>query len=283
MTNPKGWLKAVPLEKYSSLNELSLGQLIGLPLLDKRFFLQFSFNLHTPLTIDPRAYLTFEMRDASRSPSYEKCCYSIKDFNRWRLDIQGYKTLADFLKDCKSAQRNKFKKSKKVFFQYGCTTEYIEKDWSHYASQVYKLYSNVAERHGNWLYDLTFFEECAKREDYSLLIVWHEGEMIAMGVLQKEHTTLHSICGGFDYVHSSPCYAYSWLNYLFIELAIVSGRYKEIDVGITANIAKKNIGYKPVPSRLDVYSKSLITRGILSAISPFIHTTFDTNGKLELV
>lgn len=285
MTKPKGWLKAVPLENYSSLNELSFGQLIGLnhALFDKHFFLQFCFNLDTPLKIDSRAYLTFEMRDANQLPSSDQCCYSITQLNRWRLDIREYNSLDDFLKDGNKGHRNRYKKSKRTFFEYGCVTKYQEKDWLEHVPEVYNLYAKVADRHGEWLYDLAFFQECAKREDYSLLTAWYKGEMIAMNLLQKESAVLHSVCLGFDYVHSSLSYAYSWLNYKFIELAILSDRYSEVDVGITADFAKNKIGYHLVPSRIDIYSNNLITRGLLYAISPFIKTKIDTDGKLKLV
>ena len=272
-------MNATPLEKFSSLNEISFAELSGVSFLDKHFFIQFSFNLQTPLTIHKLAYLTFEMRDAKELPSCEKCCYSITDIIRWRLPIEKYKSMESFLKDCKSKQRNQYRKSKKTFFEYGCRTEYQESDWSTLAPQAYKLYCNIAKKHGTKLYDLSFFMKCAKREDYALLTAWFNGEMIAMTVLQKEHKTLHSICGGFDYVHSSPCYAYSWLNYTFIELAI-AGHYSEVDAGITADVAKSNIGYHPVPTRIDIYSKGFFTRSLLSAIAPLIKTSLDVSGKL---
>lgn len=262
-------MKAIPLENFSSLSEMAW------------FNLQYSFNLHTPLTIHPLAYMTFEMRDAALKPSCEKCCYSIA-VTRWRLDISEYKTIECFLKGCNSRQRNKYRKSKRVFFGYGCRTEYQENDWYSLIPQVYKLYCNTAKRYGTALYDLSFFEKCAKKSDCSLLTAWYKEEMIGMTILQKEGTTLHSICGGFDYVHSSPSYVYSCLNYALIETAILSGKYNEVDVGMTADVAKSNIGYHPIPSRLDVYTKSPLTRTLLTTIAPYIKTRLDTNGKLKL-
>lgn len=130
-SKPKGWIRASVLENYSSLNELSLFGLLGSNLRwpRKHFFIQFSFNLHTPLKIHPKAYLTFHVRDAC-FPTPNKCSYSFSELTRWRLRIESYKTMEDFLNNSKRWQRCNYAKSKKMFENYDCKTTLIETDWT---------------------------------------------------------------------------------------------------------------------------------------------------------
>ena len=283
VAQPPGWLTAAPLENYSSINELSLINLLGYKLRwpRKHFFLQFSFNLHTPLELNPQAYLSFHMRDANTEPLEPKCCYSITNLKRWRLDISSYRSMDDYLNGMIRWHRCNYTKSEKTFNNYGCKVTISEGDWSEYADEAYRLYANVAHRYGDWLYDLHFFRSIAKRPDYKLMCAWLGDEMIGIFVLQEELPTLHSICVGFDYHHSSACYAYSWMHYVMIKYAIESGKYQQVDVGMTADDSKKTIGFKPVASCIDVYSKSRVTRGFLRTASRFITSTIHADAKLK--
>lgn len=278
---PRGWVLASPLEGYSSLNKLSLFDLIGISWPKVHFFLQFCFNLHKPLKIDPRAYLVFHARDVDQAPSCPGSCYTIIDLTRWRMAIGTYRSMEDFLQNAKKWHVNNYIKAKKIFTEYGCRIEFIQRDWSEHIEDVYALYANVAERHEEWLYDLHFFHAIAKLPNYQLLSAWHDDKMIAMTVVYEELSTLHSICGGFDYHHSTKSYAYSWLNYALIEVAINANRYQSVDVGLTANESKSNIGYQPIPSCMDVYCKGPISRTFLRLISPLIATTISSDGKLK--
>jgi predicted N-acyltransferase len=261
----KGWLKATPLEKYSSLHELSLTGLIGLDrfLPDKKFYVQFDFNLHTPFHPLPEAYLIFQTQDADKAPKQANSCYSITDFNRWRMDISSYNSFQNYLDSLIRWHRCNFNKSEKNFAAAGCTVSMIKGDWSQYVDAVYGLYANVARKHNDKLYDLHFFRMLAKREDSQLLCAWLNGNMIGMFVLIEELPTLHSICCGLDYEHTSESYAYSWLNYELVRLAIESQKYQFVDVGMTADDSKKLIGFSPIPSRMDLYTNGVITRGVL--------------------
>lgn len=281
---PKGWELATPLECYSSLNQLSFFDLVRWPFNwpKKQFYLQFSFNLHTPLKIDPRAYLIFHLRDATMAPSSPNRCYTIKSLTRWRLDIKNFQSMEDFLLKAKRRHRNSYAKSKKFFTEYGCSTTVMKGDWTKYVPEAYSLYAKIAERHGEWLYDLHFFKQIAKRPDYKLLAAWFQGTMIGMTVIQEEPPTFHSICGGLDYFHSSHCCAYSWLHYALIEEAIKAGQFQNVDVGLTADEAKNNIGFSPIPSCMDIYSNGKMTRAFLRTISPFTTATIDSKGKLNL-
>jgi hypothetical protein len=280
---PKGWVKAIPLEHYSSLNELSLLDLMGIhiPWPQKHFFVQFCFNLHTPLKIYPQAYLTFNTRDSALPPAIPNPCYSIGNINRWRLDMTPYHSLENFIANTPRQQRCCFARSKKTFFNYGCEITLHENDWSEYAEQVYRLYGNVAQRHGDWLYDLNFFQMIAKRPDYKILCAWFNGEMIAVFILQEELPTLHSIACGMDYNHSSASYAYSWMHYALIEKLIAAQKYQNIDIGLTADDAKKCIGFKAIPSNMDIYSNGFVTRKLLGSVSRFVSTTITSGPKLR--
>lgn len=275
-------MKTSPLKHYSSLHELSLTDLLGwnINYLYWHFFVQFSFNLHTPLKIHPQAYLVLHTKDESSLPDAPTCCYSLTNLKRWRLDISSYQSIDDYFKTSIRWHRCNYTKSKNNFLNYGCEVSFIEGNWSDQAERVYQLYTNVAYRYRHWLYDLHFFQEIAKRPDYQLLCVWFKGEMIDVFVLQEELTTLHSICCGLDYQHSSASYAYSWMHYALFDHAITSRKYQNIDVGLSADQAKRTIGFKPILSRMDIYSKGRITRKLLQTIS-FLNATLTADGKLK--
>lgn len=279
----KGWLTAIPLENFSSLHELSLPGLLNLNFSSPKtnFYVQFSFNLHTPLTIHPNAFLTFHARKSDTPPAVAKPSYSFINLNRWALDISSYKTVDDFLSNIARWHRCNFLKSKKVFEEYGCSMSFITGDWSEYAEIAYTLYENIARRHGDKLYDLLFFKTISQRPDYKICCAWFENKIIGILVLQEEYPTLHSIFCGFDYEHSSKCYAYSWMHYALIEHAIKMQKFQAVDVGLSADEAKKAIGFKPTPFNMDIYSKSKLTRGFLRAISPFISTTLTPKATIS--
>lgn len=280
----KGWIKATPLEHYSSLHELFLMGLLGTDLKwpDKKFFLQLNLNLHTPLKIHPQAYLTFHTIDDTNPPSSPDCCFSITQFKRWRIDLKPYSSFDDYLNSLKRWHHCNYVKSKKMFDSYGCTVTFSDGDWSEHVADVYKLYYNVALRHGEKLYDIRFFQDAAKRDDYKLICAWFEGKLIAMFVLQDEVPTMHSICCGMDYEHSSPSYAYSWLHYAWLEHVIAQKKYETVDVGLTADDAKKMIGFEPILSRMDIYTKSNITRAFLRFASKFITARITPEGHTKL-
>lgn len=281
---PAGWVSAIPLENYSSLHEISVLDMVGLnlPWPKRHLFVQLTCNLHTPLTIHPDAYLTFHAIDGNLPPAFPSRCYTISDFNRWRLEVSDYQTMEEFLSRSIRWHRCNYKKSAKMFAEYGCSISLIEGDWSLHAERVYQLYAHVAARHGDWLYDLSFFEKLAKRPDYSLLCAWYEGTMVGVFVLQEELPTLHSICCGMDYHHSTVSYAYSWMHYALIEHAISKKKYKNVDVGLTADVSKKTIGFEPIVSRMDIYTKGLITKGVLKLISSIVTATITPSSKINL-
>lgn len=276
-------MKITPLENFSFLQETSLSEQLGwnIPLPFKHFFMQYSFNLHTPLKIHPDAYLTLQAKDADSPPSKSDCCFSITHFTRWRLNISHLHSIDDYLDASIRWHRCNYSKSEKNFFEYGCEISFLEKDWSEHAREAYLLYENVAKRYQHKLYNLTFFQEIAKRPDYKLLCAWFEGKMIAVFVLQEELPTLHSVCAGLDYHHSSQSYAYSWMHYALFDHAIASQKYQNIDVGFNSDEAKRTIGFKPIDSRIDIYSKGIITRNVLKMLSRCFSATITSDAKLK--
>jgi hypothetical protein len=283
-SHTQGWVTARPLENYSSMHELSLTDLIGWKFAwpQKHFFVAFNFNLHTPLQFHPQAYLTFQTCDEDKPPSHPNCCFSINEFKRWRIDISSYSSFNQYVRSLIRWHRCNYTKSEKTFRNYGCEVTLIEEDWTRHVDTVYRLYNKVALRHTDKLYDLKFFQEAAKRNDYKLLCAWYEGEMIGMFLLQDEMPTLHSTCCGFDYDHSSASYAYTWLHYALIQRAIEAKKYQFVDIGLTADESKKAIGFKSIPARMDIYANGFITRGLLRAASSLVTATITPDSSLKL-
>ncbi len=248
----------------------------------KHFFLEFNFNLHTPLKINPKAYLTLHTQDADKPPATPNCCYSLTQLKRWRLGIGGYSSFEDYLDSLIRWHHCNYVKSEKIFTNYGCKITVIEEDWTQYVEAVYPLYYNVAQRHGDVLYDIRFFQAAAKRPDYKLICAWFEDKIIGMFLLQEELPTIHSVICGLDYHHSTKSYAYSWLHYALIHWAIETKKYQNVDIGLTANESKRAIGFEPISARMDIYSKGVITRNFLCAASLLTKATITSEAKLKL-
>lgn len=277
----KGWIQAFPLENYSSLHELSLGGLLGLDRPLKKFYVEMSFNLHTPLQIHQEASLVIHVLDDDRPPEKPERCFQTKPFNRWRLDLTPYGSFEELIYSRIRWSRNNFKKTEKIFNDYGCKISFVEEDWTHLVKEVYTLYLNVARKHGDKLYDINFFTKAAKRKDYKLICSWFKEKLIGMSLLQEELPTLHSTCCGLDYLHSSKSYAYSWMHYELLRHAIEVGKYKNVDIGLTADEFKKMIGFEPIPVRMDIYSNSKVVRNILKLASFFVSVSLTPEGKLQ--
>lgn len=280
----KKWVTACPLENYSSLHEVSLASFLGwnFKWINKHVFVGFDYNMNMPLNIHPRATLTFHTQKTNRDPVAPHYCYSIRNLKRWYLDIYPYDSHEGYLKSLNAGGRKNYLRSKKIFEKYGCTTSCIGCDWTTYVDDVYRLYSNVACRSGEKLYDLRFFQTIAKRDDYTLLCGWFEGKMIGVLVLQEECPTLHTIACGFDYEHSSNSYAYSWLHHELIHFAIESKKFQNVDVGIMADKSKKEIGFTPVSVRMDIYTKSVLLRSFLNVASYFTSATITPDSKIKI-
>lgn len=278
-------MKATPLENFSSFHETTIANELGWDIKwpNLPYSMQYNFNLHTTLRIHPKANLIFDTKDNDAPSSRADCCYCITGLTRWRLNISSYQSMDDFLSASIRWHRSNYAKSKKHFQDHSCEITFIENDWTEHAEHVYRLYDNVAERYQHKLYDLTFFHEIAKRPDYKLMCAWFEGKMFAVFILQEELPTLHSIITGLDYEHTSPSYAFSWMHYALIDHAIAAKKYQDIDVGFNSDQAKREIGYNPVSSRIDVYSKGKMTHTVLKILSRITCATIDSEAKLKFV
>jgi hypothetical protein len=279
------WLASHPLESYSSLQEGSLLSLFGwsAKIRVKTFKVGVNFNMHTPFQCHPEASLTLDLVDAHLPPRGKGCCFSITQLVRWRLDISAYSSFEEYLSLLDRWHMCNYRKSSQKFTQYGTKTLLLKNDWSEHVGTVYSLYLNVANKYGNKLYTRHFFEQIAKREDYSLITAWFEGKMIGFFVLQDEAPTLHSSCCGFDYHHSSKSYTYTWLTFEIIRLAIEAKKYQTVSAGLSADEEKRAIGFQPVLSRIDIYARGLILRKTLQCISAITIATLNSKSELKLL
>lgn len=282
MLKKSPWIEAHLLDNYSSLHEYSLMHWLGLEKIcpNKHVFAQFDFNLNTPFHIHPHADIVFRTLDASQ-PIDPQSCFSITQIKRWRIPIGRFTSFNDFVTSLIRWHRCNYTKSKKLFHEYGCTISLIEGDWTQHVDVIYDLYCQVAKAHGEQLYDRGFFHEMAKDAHHRLLCAWFQDKIIAMFVLQHEGTTLHATCCGMDYQHSSKSFAYSWLCYELIRLAIEEQKYTHLDVGLTADDAKQAVGFSPIPIRMDIYAKNVFIRGFLRVVSSCIKATITPDAKLK--
>jgi predicted N-acyltransferase len=278
-----GWVKAIPLKYYSSLHEFSPSRWMGLSWLfpKKRVWVQFDLNLRTPLSPDNKADIIFRGMDADK-PVDANSCFSITKIKRWRLHIAFYASYDSFLDSIDEWHYANYLKSQKAFKEHECTTSFIEGDWSQYADKVYELYCNVAKSHHEQLFDLSYFQKIATGGS-KLVCAWHGDQMIAMGILVEESSILHCTYCGLDYDHSSKSMAYSWLSFESIRLAIEAKKYEYIDVGLTADAAKRTIGFRSIPMRLDIYAKNRLVRSLLRLIGRYYSATITSEAKLKLI
>lgn len=275
------WLTAWPLKAHSTLNEVSFLKVASIPWPAIRIFVHFNFNLHSPFKPDPKATLSFSARNSEES-SQGAPGFSFYPMKRWSIDIRKFSSMDDFIHSLRRWHQCTYAKSKSKFEEFGGTVTYINGDWSEYAEKVFELYENVAERYQNQLYDLSFFKLAAKNPDFKLLCAWMDGKMIGVYILVEELPTLHSILCGFDYTYSSKAYAYSWMHYELIKIAIESKRYENIDIGLSSDKAKENIGFASTPFCLDLYAHTPFSRFVLKTLSTFMVPEVTPQGTLKL-
>lgn len=275
---------AMPLEGYSSLHQLSILKLIGIS--NERFSPKvrviFDFNLQTPSQINSKAILAFRVRDSNPLTKEENAAFCIVNLTRWRIDLSLYESFSYFLQMIKKRHYNRYVETKKTFQDYETKLLLIEGDWSQHAEEFYKLYLNVAKKHGSQLYDLNYFTQIAVMPEYKFMGVWHHDVLVAALILIEEGLTLHSIVCGLDYNHSKKCEAYSWMHYEFIRFAIESKKYTTADVGITANAAKTMLNFEPITCCMDVRAYNFALRAFLRLSSYFVNASIDSNAKLKI-
>lgn len=273
---------AVPLEKFSSLNKIPVLSLIGIKSSSPCISVIFNFNLQTNLKDPPSSQFTFHMRNADAPPIETNPDFCISNLTRWSLDISPYTSFMHYLQKMNRKHYKRYNETQTAFTKYGAKLSFIEGDWSQYADDVYKLYINVAQKHGAQLYDLNFFRLAAKDSHYKLMCIWYKLKLIAALIVIDEQPIFHSMCCGLDYEHSKKCLAYSQMHYEFIRIAIDSKKYKIADIGPTANDAKSMLGFEPVSSCLDVWAHNRLIRGFLRLSSRFVTATINSEAKLKL-
>lgn len=267
------WKVTKLLGGYSYLHEVSFLKLFRIKVL-------FHYNLLSPPQNFSEAALVFHTRD-SHQPQH-KADFCITGCNRWELDVSQHSSFDSFLEKINSKHKQQYRKTEKIFNESGATISRIEEDWSKYADTVYQLYENVALKRGTAMYDRSFFHAISKEPSYKLLCAWLHGQMIGVCVLVEEFPILHSMCAGIDYEYSKKIYAYSKLHYEFIRWVIESKKFTVAEIGITADTAKSSLGFKPIPSCIDISSPSRVVRPFLRFFSKFVTATITSESKMKL-
>jgi hypothetical protein len=67
-----------------------------------------------------------------------------------------------------------------------------------------------------------------------------------------------------------------------IQYAIESKKYQNLDIGLTADQSKKIIGFEPIPSCMDVYTKGVMTHSLLRAASLLLTATITSESKFKI-
>jgi len=275
---------AKPLEGYSSLQEIPLLSLLGIKskAAHPRLLLLFNFNLITPPKTHPKAILSFHVVDSSTPINPLNSDFRITNLTRWRIHLTQYEAFTSFLQKMKRRHYMRYEETRKTFSDYGVKLSVVDGDWSAYVDEFYSLYLNVAKKHGTQLYDRNYFQEIAKIKDYKLMCARYGEKLIAALVMIEEPPVFHSICCGLDYDHSKKCFAYSWMHYEFIRIAIEARKFTQADVGLTANAAKTMLDFEPVSSYMNVKANNRILSAMMRFISLFLTATINSQARLQL-
>ncbi len=261
------WISAKPLEGFSSLHEGLLLNFCGLRI--GHFSSVISFNLETPLTRESVPTLTIHSHPVDEPTIVPHVDFRIERLTQWMLDLTPFQSFNDYLDQLNYKQRYNHGRTEKCFANYGCNVTVIDGDWSEYADRAYELYHNVAAKYMQ-IYDLGFFRTIAKLPAYKLICAWYGQKLIGSLVMIEEVSIVHSMGCGLDYLHSRKSFTYSKLHYEFINQAIAAGKYKIADVGVTADQAKKTLGFSPKPAIVEISVESTLWRAILRLVYPFI-------------
>lgn len=273
---------ALPLEKHSSLHKIPILRLVGINAnFSPKLIIAFNFNLQTSLQKNTKAHLIFHLCDDHISPTGIPVDLSINQLRRWRLDIRNLKTYDDFLHHMNPRLYKKYLQTEEIFNASGVELRMMPNDWSQYADIVYQLYLKVATKNGAQLYDLDFFRNIAKRNDYKLMCAWYQDEMIGALVMVDEQPIFHSAICVVDYEHSKNARIYSQMHYQFIRMAIEENKYTIADVGITADKAKSMMNFHPIPSRMHIYASSRFLKLLLHILSSVTYVTINSEAQLK--
>lgn len=277
------WISAKPLEGKASLHEVSLWDYrrLGFILKHFHFVVGFYCNNHLPLSEHPQVLLTLHVRDADQASQVPHSDFCINSLQRWRLESSQFDSFLDYVNQLNHKHYHNFAHAQKIFDHYGATISCIEGDWSECAEDVYKLYTKVATKHGAKLYDCEFFRLIAKRKDYKLIYAQYQGTIIGAIVFVEEPPTMHSMCCGLDYMHSTKSFAYSKMHYEFIRLAIEK-KFTYADVGVTADQSKRILGFQPVPTAIDLCVHHWLLRSLLRFTKCFMAASITPEAKIKI-
>lgn len=271
------WISSKPLESFSSFHEGALCNFFGLKIY--RFSCEISFNNETALTLKSTPTLTIHSHPSDCPTMVPRVDLLIDHLTQWELDLTLFKSFSDYLAHLNYKHRYNYSRTEKSFSDYGCQVSLIEGDWSAYAEGAYALYHNIASKYMP-IYDLEFFRAIAKLPNYKLICAWFEKKLIGIIVVAEETFTTHSMLCGLDYMHSKKSFAYSKLHYEFIRQAIDTGRFKVADVGVTADHAKKTLGFAPKPAVVEIYAPGIFLSNILRLANLFLKFSINSQNAV---
>lgn len=269
------WLSAKPLDGYSSLHQGALFSLFG------RDYLHFSCVISFNLDKAPRndlTTMTIYSHPVIESKSFNSL-FTITHFVQWQMNIEHFKSFSDYLAYLNHKQRRNYFKVIEHFKKFGCKLKLENDDWSQHVDRIYELYCNVAKKYIK-IYNKEFFKIIAKRSEYKLITAWHGKELIADLVYVEEGAVIHAMMGGLDYKHSKLSFAYSALHYEFISEAIRIGKYKIADAGVTADAAKHNLGFEPMPAVVEITARGIVFRMILFFANLFLNVHMNEKNEI---
>lgn len=273
------WIRAKPLKNFSSQHEGVLLSLFGLELVHISSVM--SFNVMTPLPRELNKTFTIHTHPVEGSQKKSRADFCIEDLRQWAMDLTPFKTFDDYLHHLNYKQRYNHQRTDECFAQQGCKVNVIDGDWSEYADRAYALYHHVASKYTQ-IFDIDFFRTIAKLPNYKLICAWCDQKLIGAIVTVEEGTTIHSMVCGLDYLYSKRSFTYSKLHYEFIRHAIASGRFKSADVGVTADQAKKTLGFSPTPAIVEITAKNRLIRGVLRLANTLLRVSINAKNQVSV-
>lgn len=271
------WISAKPLDGFSSQHEGLLWNSCGLKM--GRISSVMSFNTETTLPQRSDFSVAIHQHPVDQPKTVLRPDFCIDQLTQWTLDLTPFKSFNDYHDHLNYKQRYNFLRTEESFTNFGGTVSVIEGDWSEYADRAYELYHNVAAKYMQ-IYDIEFFRAIAKLPAYKLICAWYDQKLIGTVIMVEEASTVHSMGCGLDYAYSKKSFTYSKLHYEFIHYAIAAGKFKEADVGVTADQAKKTLGFSPKPAVIEISVKSAVFRSILRLAQILLRVYINTDNAV---
>ena len=179
----------------------------------------------------------------------------INNLPNTKIEIK-WKSFDDYLSSMRSQYRYKVIDRMNAFRTGGFSMEVV-RDFSLYADDLERLCKNVydnAKEYKRERLPAEFFKSINTHLEQrsAVILIRRDSVIVGFTLLFFDHETLIPIFSGLDYDYSKEYAVYFNLLYKIVEVAIESGK-KEVDLGITTLVPKKEIGADVVP--LHMYMK----------------------------